>query len=116
MTEYNFSYSEAMKLASDGEAIQQTGWNGKGMFVFMVPAGEYEPVTPTMKAYFKGGLVPYGAYFALKTADNKVVPWQPSQTDMSPQGKWRVIDPAEFSREPYHDEPVSADGLTNIQG
>lgn len=80
--EYGFDI--ALKVIQRGKRVARRGWNGKNMFIYYVPKGEYAPQT---KAAAKNcvnekGLVPYGAYIAMKTVDGTVVPWLASQTDM----------------------------------
>lgn len=64
--------------------ICRKGWNGKGMFVYSVPAGNY-PATSRVakKAFGENALIPYGSYLAIKGADGIVSPWVPSQVDMA---------------------------------
>ena len=68
-----------------GKKLARAGWNGKGMFLYYVPEAEY-PASGnklgTMTGVFDGDMVPYNAYIAMKTAQNTVVPWLASQTDM----------------------------------
>jgi hypothetical protein len=65
-----------------GHRVARSGWNSKGMFIYLVPAGNYFPTTSVAKAYFGGQLVPYKPYIAMKTVDGDVVPWLASQTDL----------------------------------
>ena len=67
-----------------GERVQREGWNGKGMFVYIVPAASYPAQRNTkgvLVGEFEDDMVPYGAYIALKTASGEVVPWTISQSD-----------------------------------
>jgi hypothetical protein len=75
-------FSEALLALKDGRRVMRNGWNGKGMFIYLVPAGNYFPTTSVAKAYFGGQLVPYKPYIAIKTVDEDVVPWLASQTDL----------------------------------
>lgn len=75
------TFDQALIALRNGLAISRIGWNGKGMFVYLVPSAEYEASTDIAKAYF-GGKVPYGAYLAMKTAQGNVVPWLASQRDI----------------------------------
>lgn len=81
---------EAMKM---GRKVFRAGWNGKGMFLYYVPANKY-PASGnklnTMKGIFPDDMVPYAAYIAMKTAQNDVVPWLASQTDMLADD-WRIV-------------------------
>lgn len=75
------NFGEALQALKDGKKVERSGWNGKGMFLYHVPANEYPAVTEIAKQTF-GDTVPYGAYIAMKTAQNNVVPWLASQTDL----------------------------------
>ncbi len=81
-------FSEALQAIKDGQAIYREGWNGKGMFLYLVPANSYPAQTNIARDAF-GDMVPYGAYIALKTAQNNVVPWIASQTDLL-ANDWKI--------------------------
>lgn len=88
------SFGEAIELMKDGQKVSREGWNGKGMFIYYVPANSY-PASGnslnTMTGLYKDDMVPYGAYIAMKAVDGTVVPWLASQTDML-ANDWSVID------------------------
>ena len=77
-------FGTALHLMELGERVQREGWNGKGMFVYIVPAASY-PAQRNAKGVLVGDypndMVPYSAYIALKTASGEVVPWTISQSD-----------------------------------
>lgn len=75
------SFGAALIAMNDGKAVYRHGWNGKGMFLYLVPAASYPSQTEVAKKQF-GETVPYQAYIAMKTVDGTVVPWLASQTDM----------------------------------
>lgn len=76
------NFSEALEYLKIGYALCRLGWNGKGMFVYYVPANAYPAQTPVAKRYFgENALVPYNAYFAIKNTDNTVSTWVPSVND-----------------------------------
>lgn len=74
-------FSQALKGLKDGLRMQRDGWNGKGMYIYHVPANTYKTQTEAARAEF-GDEVPYGAYIAMRTAQANVVPWLASQTDI----------------------------------
>jgi hypothetical protein len=79
------SFSAALQALKAKLPVQRDGWNGKGMFVYLVAAGRYPPVAPIAHQIAAGqedGRVPYGPYLAMKTATGEVVPWLASQTDI----------------------------------
>lgn len=77
-------FGTALHLMELGERVQRTGWNGKGMFVYIVPAASY-PAQRNAKGVLVGDypddMVPYSSYIALKSASGEVVPWTISQSD-----------------------------------
>lgn len=76
------SFSWALMRLKEGSKIARSGWNGKGMFLYLVPEASYPPSTKIAFEAFEGKRVPYGAYIAMKTAQGNVVPWLASQTDV----------------------------------
>ena len=76
-------FSDALQNLKSGFPMRRSGWNGKGMFIYLVPANNYPATTEVAKRYWgENSFVPYGAYIAMKTAQANVVPWLCSQTDM----------------------------------
>ena len=92
---FTLSFSEALYEVKRGKKIHRSGWNGKGMFVFFVPANSY-PASGnklgTLIGRFENDMVPYGEYLAMKTAQNNVVPWLASQTDIL-ANDWDICTP-----------------------
>lgn len=95
----NLDFGQAIKLLKANYKVARSGWNGKGMFLYYVPAGEYPPATDIGKQIAVSFqtpdhpqlTVPYGAYIAMKTAQNNVVPWLASQTDVLAED-WEIVE------------------------
>ncbi|AXF39908.1 hypothetical protein BMBphi_gp060 [Bacillus phage vB_BthS_BMBphi] len=85
------NFGNAIEAVKKGNKIARKGWNGKGMFVYYVPAAFYPPSTDTMKELFKGEAVPYREYLALKTAQDDVATWAPSTSDALADD-WMILD------------------------
>lgn len=86
-----FSFSAALVAIKGGQRVARAGWNGKGMFVYLVPANSYPAQTGAAKAFFgERGMVPYNAYFALKGADDTVSTWAPSGSDALAED-WLIV-------------------------
>lgn len=85
------TFGLAIEAMKKGMKVARHGWNGKGMFLYHVPAAAYPPSTEVAKAAFNGENVPYGAYIAMKTAQGNVVPWLASQTDMLADD-WYIVE------------------------
>lgn len=87
------TFGLALEALKKGQKVARAGWNGKNMFLYYVPANEYPAqrnVLQTMVGVFENDMVPYGAYIAMKTAQNNVVPWLASQTDML-ANDWSIV-------------------------
>lgn len=76
------TFGLALEAMKRGERVARAGWNGKGLFVYHVPANAYPVQTGAAKAHFgEGALVPYNAYMAIKNVDDTVSTWVPSVND-----------------------------------
>lgn len=85
------NFGEALRLLKNGATVARAGWNGAGMFVYLVPAASYPAQTGAAKAHFgDGALVPYRAYLALKTAQGDVATWAPSCSDALAED-WQAV-------------------------
>lgn len=92
--EVTLDFSDALLMLKKGFKVARKNWNGKEMFIYLVPANKYPAsgnTLGTMKGVFKDDLVPYGAYLAMKTAQDNVVPWLASQTDLL-SDDWEIIE------------------------
>ena len=79
----------ALKL---GKRVARAGWNGKGMFVYLVPANSYPAQTGAAKAHFgDGAMVPYNAYMAIKNVNETVSTWVPSVNDCLAED-WQIVE------------------------
>lgn len=84
-------FGHAIEMLKLGRKVARAGWNGKGMFLYLVGADSYPAKTAIAKAHFgEDALVPYRAYIAMKTVDNDVVPWLASQTDVLADD-WQIV-------------------------
>lgn len=92
------SFSAALSALKAGYRVARSGWNGKGMFLYHVPAETYKAQTAAAKAHF-GDVVPYQAYIAMRTVDNTVVPWLASQTDLL-SDDWEILEAIEEAAPP----------------
>lgn len=77
------TFSEALEALKRGKKVARSGWNGKGMFVFLVPGSTFKVSrAPLLGIYPEGTKINYHAHIDMKTADNQIVPWLASQTDI----------------------------------
>jgi hypothetical protein len=81
-----FDFGVALQLMKEGEKVARSGWNGKGMFLFINPGSEVKVSEgrPLASAFDIGTPVRMSPYIMIKTADDELtcVPWLASQTDL----------------------------------
>jgi hypothetical protein len=65
-------FGMALEMCRSGSYIRRPGWNGKGMFLVYIANWDCGRVPGIERISF----------IAMKTADNKLVPWLASQTDI----------------------------------
>lgn len=87
----NLTFGAALEAIKAGKRVAREGWNGKGMFLFLLPAGDGIPTKfihdPALRAVIESevGGDTFDALGSIRmfTADKKVLTgWLASQTDM----------------------------------
>lgn len=89
----SLSFGDAVELLKSGKRVARSGWNGKGMFLYYVPENKYPAARNTLNTLdglFEDNLVPYAAYIAMKTAQDNVIPWLASQSDVLAED-WLIV-------------------------
>lgn len=82
----------AVEAVKKGKKIARAGWNGKGMFLFLVPGSTFKVNrAPLLGIYPEGTEINYHAHIDMKTADGTIVPWLASQTDVLADD-WIVVE------------------------
>lgn len=79
----NLSFSQALDHIKNGVRMQRVGWNGKGMYIFLI--GTDSSVPGIGGWTYTNGVndnYPLRPFIAMKTADDQVVPWVASQSDL----------------------------------
>ena len=77
------NFGQALEKIKQGEKVAREGWNGKGMFIFLVPGSKFKVNRPPLLGiYPEGTEVEYHAHIDMKTAQGYVVPWLASQADL----------------------------------
>ena len=85
------NFGDAIHMLKTGKKVTRAGWNGKGMFVFLVDGSTFAVSRkPLLGIYPEGQIVEYHAHIDMKTADDKIVPWLASQTDVLAED-WALV-------------------------
>lgn len=86
-----FSFSVALLHIKDGRRVARSGWNGKGMFVFLVPGSRFTVNRPPLLGiYPEGTVIDYRSHIDMRAADGTIVTWVASQTDVLAED-WSVV-------------------------
>lgn len=75
-------YERALTALKEGHIARRKGWNGKGMFIYLVPGSRFKVSrAPLLGIFPEGTVIDYLPHIDMRTADGKCVPWLSSQTD-----------------------------------
>lgn len=86
------NFGQALEALKQGKRVSREGWNGKDMFLFLVPGSTFEVNRPPLIHIFpESTRIKYHAHIDMKTAQGDIVPWLCSQTDMLAED-WQVED------------------------
>ena len=102
------NFGQAIEALKEGKKVQRTGWNGKGLFVFMqVPSSINREIVPKMQSLPQSvkdeferrfndpneqiDAIYYDNQLALVNPSNLITGWSPSVSD-SLSNDWIVLD------------------------
>ena len=79
-------------MKSGYKVARSVGWNGKGMFLFLVNGSKFKVNRPPLLGiYPEGTEVDYQSHVDMKTANGTIVPWICSQSDLLADD-WEVVN------------------------
>lgn len=98
MESVHFDFGKAINALKQGKKVAREGWNGKGMFLFLLPAGTIPKTAifdPKLKEILENnGRDTFDALptIRMKTADDKILTgWLASQTDIFAED-WMIVE------------------------
>ena len=87
----NLTFGDAIHLMKSGHKVSRAGWNGKGMFVFLVQGSTFKVNRPPLLGIYEEGTeINYQPHIDMKTVDGTIVPWLASQTDILAED-WGIV-------------------------
>lgn len=90
----HMTFSNALELLKLGLRITRAGWNGRGMYLYLVPGSTFTVNRkPLLGILPEGTEVEYRPHIDMKTAQGDFVPWVASQTDLLADD-WLVLEAA----------------------
>ena len=83
------SFGLAIEALKQGKSLQRAGWNGKGMYLVLVGGNT---IRQAIADHYgdAGETFPVLDAIYMKTADEKLVPWLASQTDVLAED-WQIV-------------------------
>lgn len=88
-------FEAALAVVKAGGRVARRGWNGAGMFIFLVPGSTFAVNRPPLLGiYPEGTVVDYHGHIDMKTAQGYVTPWVASQADLLADDWFEVADGA----------------------
>ena len=86
------TFGQALELIKQNKSVARIGWNGQGMYIFLVYG--QEKLTETINGIYGDPTdtkkFPVRDAIYMKTADNQLVPWVASQTDLLAED-WTIV-------------------------
>ena len=77
------NFSMALVLLKEKQRLAREGWNGKGMYVYLVDGSTFAVSRPPLLGLLPEGTeVQYRPHLDMRTADGQYVPWVASQSDL----------------------------------
>ncbi len=84
-------FGAAIVALKAGKTVARSGWNGKGMFLYLVPASSFTVNRAPLDTILEPGtLVTYRAHIDIKQADGSCSTWSPSNGDALAED-WYVV-------------------------
>lgn len=89
------NFGEALQALKGKQQVSREGWNGKGMWLILVPGSEItvaagRPLGDAAPELI-GRELTYRSHIDMKTVDDEIVPWVASQSDLLAED-WFTID------------------------
>lgn len=90
MESHDFGW--ALNQLKLGFKIAREGWNGKEMFLYLVPGSTFEVNRhPLLGIYPEGTKIFYRPHIDMRTASGDCVPWVASQSDLL-ETDWEIVE------------------------
>ena len=86
------TFGDAIHFLKQGKKMARAGWNGKGMFLFLVPGSTFKVNRPPLLGiYSEGTDINYRPHIDLKGVDGSISTWNPTCNDTLAED-WQVVE------------------------
>lgn len=84
-------FGGALIMLRAGYKLARTGWNGRGMYVYLCPGTTFHVSRAPLDTHYPEGTeIEYRPHIDMRDAEGKHVPWLASQTDLLARD-WVVV-------------------------
>jgi len=84
-------FSKALTHLKAGARLSRSGWNGKGMFIFLVKGSRFSVSRPPLNEIFpEGKQVDYRPHIDMRYADGTIGIWVASHSDLL-EDDWFIV-------------------------
>lgn len=85
-------FGDALQALKEGRKVARRGWNGEGMFLFLVPGSTFKVNrAPLLGIYSEGTEINYRPHIDIRTASGEIGIWVPSQCDALADD-WYIVE------------------------
>jgi hypothetical protein len=86
------TFGSALEAIKTGKRMARSGWNGKNMFVFLVPGSQFNVNRPPLLGIYPDGTpITYRPHIDIKGADGSISTWVPSIGDVMAED-WQIVE------------------------
>jgi len=88
----NMTFGDAIDSLKNGKKVSRSGWNGSGMFVFLVNGSKFNVSRPPLLGIFQEGHeINYRPHIDIKNVDGSISTWAPSIGDVLAED-WSIAE------------------------
>jgi hypothetical protein len=86
------SFGGALEALKAGLKVSRSGWNGKGMFIFLVEGSSFKVNRPPLLGIFPEGTdINYRPHIDMKGVDGSISVWNPTNNDCLAED-WEIVE------------------------
>lgn len=85
------NFGQALDELKNGARVTREGWNGKEMFIFLIPGSTFQVTRhPLLGIYPIGTTVDYMSHIAVRTHSGRIAEWAASHSDLLAED-WTIV-------------------------
>ena len=88
----SLTFGQAIEVLKLGKKVAREGWNGKGLFLFLVKGSTFKVNRePLISIYPEGTEINYCPHIDMKAADGSIFAWNPNNLDILAED-WVIVE------------------------